>query len=197
MSKIVKQPSFNLSYLDYITDIDTGRVPGSQVQRLFNVQLAKVRSLYILPFLDSIVGHCPAAYQSIVSSAPNTVTPCRLKNLNIQIGGSNIFVEPQSYTHQFYTNQLLPQLSALSGNAMKAAGYLKQGQITREMWESGYGVYQIDLKKVADESQDALAKSFQISYQIEGGLKNMQFLYIIEYECSLQLDRSTGEIVPA
>jgi hypothetical protein len=136
---------------------------------------------------------CPA-HNSPLSSAPITCSPCKLKNFNIQIGGLNIFIEPQQYSNQFYYNNFLSLMTKLNGNSLKSKFFA--GQITKSMWESGaYGTYVINLEKVSDEVQDSLMKSFQLLYQIDGTLGlSYDMYYMIEYETHLNLDRSTGTI---
>lgn len=195
LSKIVKQPSFRLKYNDFYVDVDSNKVPNSQIQRLFNVQLSRVRTLYIIPLLSATANY-PSALTSPLSSAPNTCTPCRLKNFNIQIGGQNIFIEPQSFPHQFYNNSLYSLLGEeANGNSFKSK--MASGQITKSMWENGYNVYTINMKKTSDESSDNIAKSFQLTYQVEGGVSNLDFIYVMDYEVQMLLDRGSGEITNA
>ena len=72
------------------------------MSRLFNVQLGRVRTLSIVPFLSG--GAFPSPFNSPISSAPITCTPVRLKNFQIQIGGVNIFSEQLSFNYSFYNN---------------------------------------------------------------------------------------------
>jgi hypothetical protein len=197
IKQIIQQPQYSLKYEDYYCDIDEGKVQGSSVSRLFNVQLSRVRNLYIIPFLSA--GAFPSPFNSPISSAPLTATPCRLKNFNIQIGGQNIFSEPQNFNYQFYNNNTLSIMADLNGNSVKSKFF--SGQITKSMWENGYNVYSINLEKVQDEITDSLMKSFQLIYQIEDStftpLANKlkyDFYYIITYQSELSLDRSTGTI---
>ena len=195
IKQIIQQPQYNLKYLDYYTDMDEGRLQNSSVSRLFNVQLSRCRTLYIIPFLSSSAT-IPSPFNSPISSAPITCTPCRLKNFNIQIGGSNIFSEPMNFNHQFYNNGSLSIMADINGNSLKSKFF--SGQITKSMWESGYSVYSINLTKVTDEITDSLMKSFQLIYQVEdnatGTKLKYDFYYIISYESELFLDRSTGTI---
>jgi len=102
IKQIIQQPQYSLKYEDYYVDMDEGKVQGSSVSRLFNVQLSRVKCLYIIPFLSG--GAFPSPFNSPISSAPITCSPCRLKNFQIQIGGSNIFSEAQNFNYQFYNN---------------------------------------------------------------------------------------------
>jgi hypothetical protein len=194
IKQIIQQPQYSLKYEDYYCDIDEGKVQGSSVSRLFNVQLSRVRNLYIIPFLSA--GAFPSPFNSPISSSPTTCTPCRLKNFNIQIGGQNIFSEPQNFNYQFYNNNTLSIMADINGNSLKSKFF--SGQITKSMWENGYNVYSINLEKVTDEITDSLMKSFQLIYQIEDNTSQTKlkydFYYIITYQSELSLDRTTGTI---
>ena len=179
--------------MDYYIDVDEQK-EGSSISRLFNVQLSRVRTLYIIPFLSNTTT-IPCPFNSPISSAPITCTPCRLRNFNIQIGGQNIFSEPQNFNYQFYNNNSLNIMSDINGNSLKSKFF--SGQITKSMWENGYNVYSINLEKVTDEITDSLMKSFQLIYQIEtntGTKLKYDFYYLITYQSELSLDRSTGTI---
>ena len=172
--------------------MDEGRTQGNQVSRLFNVQLSRVRILYIIPFLSGSAT-VPSPFNSPISSAQITCTPCRLNNFNIQIGGQNIFTEPMNFNYQFYNNNVLSIMADINGNSLKSKFF--SGQITKSMWETGYNVYTIKLQKCTDEITDSLMKSFQLIFQVDGaaGL-SYDFYYMITYQSELNLDRSTGVI---
>jgi len=197
IKEIVQNPQYSLKYLDYYVDSDLNKTASgaasSQIARLFNVQLSRVRNLYIIPFLSSSAT-IPSPFNSPISSAPITCTPCRLKNFNIQIGGQNIFTEPQNYNYQFYNNNALSIMADINGNSLKSKFF--SGQITKSMWENGYNVYTINLMKCTDEITDSLMKSFQLIFQVEGGVTGLSydFYYMITYQSELNLDRSTGTI---
>jgi hypothetical protein len=197
IKQIIQQPQYSLKYLDYYVDIDEGKVQGSSISRLFNVQLSRVRTLSIIPFLSG-GGVFPSPFNSPISSAPTTCSPCRLRNFNIQIGGSNIFSEPLNFNQQFYLHNNLNIMANVNGNSLKSKFF--SGQISKSMFENGYNVYSIDLQKVQDELQDSMMKSFQLIYQIEdskfadANKLKYDFYYIITYQSELSLDRSTGTI---
>ena len=195
IKQIIQQPQYSLKYMDYYVDIDEKKDQGSSVSRLFNVQLSRVRNLYIIPFLSN-TATIPSPFNSPISSAPTTSTSCRLKNFNIQIGGQSIFSEPQNFNYQFYNNNSLSIMADINSNSLKSKFF--SGQITKSMWENGYNNYTINLEKVTDEITDSLMKNFQLIYQIEDNSSltklKYDFYYIITYQSELSLDRSTGTI---
>jgi hypothetical protein len=193
IKEIINQPQYSLKYTDYYVDSDLNKSQGSSISRLFNIQLSRVRNLYIIPFLSSPTGAFPSPTNSPISSAPVSCSIARLRNLQIQIGGQNIYSESQSFNYQFYNNNTLSIMADLNGNSLKSKFF--SGQITKSMWETGYNVYSINLEKVTDEITDSLMKSFQLIFQIDGtaGL-SYDFYYIITYQSELSLDRSTGTV---
>jgi hypothetical protein len=211
-SKILEKANYQLLYNDYYVDTVLNISGQAQVNKLFNAQLSRVRKLHILPYLSTTQnargainanGAVPAQlaipnsftspYNSPLSSAPNTVTPLRLKNFNIQIGGSNIFMEPQAFNYQFYNNNFLSIMAHVNGNSLKSKQF--GGQITKTMWEQGYNSYVINLEKVDDIIKDSLQKSFQLVFQVDGNPDlQYDFICIITYQNVLNLDRATGQI---
>ena len=194
IKQIIEKPFYSLKYLDYYVDYDINKAPGSQISRLFNASLSRVRNLYIIPFISSPEDNAyPSPFNSPISSAPITCSPCRLRNFNIQIGGSNIFTEPQNFNYQFYNNNFLSIMADINGNSTESKFF--SGQITKSMWEQGYNVYTINLEKVTDEISDSLMKSFQLIFHVEQAIvPRFDFYYIITYESEVMLDRSTGQI---
>ena len=194
---IANSPQYSLKFNDYYVDSDLNQKQGSTVSRLFNTQLTRARILYIIPFLaqSTVAGKTyPSALTSPFSSAPTTCTPCRLKNLNISIGGSWLFSEPQNYNYNFFNNNALSIVSDINGNSLK--GNLFSGQISKSMWENGYNVTYVNLEKVSDISLDSAMKQFQLSYTIEGTNTDVYYdmYYIISYQNEINLDRLTGKV---
>jgi len=123
--QILANSKFRMLYEDFYADQILNKSGASNVSQLFNAQLARPRTLYLIPFFNSSTATTPAnavsPYLSPLSSAPNTCSICRLSRVQIQIGAQNIFVEQQQYNYQFYVNNLLPLLGKINGNSMKMA----------------------------------------------------------------------------
>ena len=203
LKDIANAPQYSLKYNDYYVDTELNVKQGSSPSRLFNTNLTRPRILYIFPFLsqsnyiDATPANnrvYPSSLTSPLSSSPITVCPARLRNFNIQIGGQNIFSEPQQFNYNFYNSNAMSIISDINGNSPKSA--LFSGQISKSQWENGYNVYYVNLEKVSDIITDSTMKAFQLTYTVEG---NNDFVlydmyYIISYENELNLDRLTGKI---
>ena len=191
---IINSPQKTILYNDYYIDqITTQPGNGQMVTRLFNTQLGKVRNIYILPFF-SAKDRSPVTYKSPLSSAPNTVSFCRLSNFNIRIAAQNVLIEPLQYNTQFYINNLLPLLAQNNGNSYVSDYF--SGQVTKSMWEKCYNVYSLDITRVVDEVTDTASKSFQLEWKIDTN-NTYDFLVFIVYQNSLAIDRLTGTITSA
>ena len=189
---ILDQPSSKVLYNDFYVDmiLNQNTASSNQVTRLFNVNLSRVRTMYIIPYLSS-KANTPVSYRSPLSSAPTTCSFCRISNCNIQIAGQNIFVEPLQYNNQFYNNNLLPLIANVNGNSMKSQ--FMSGQITSTMWQKAYNVFTFDMKKVEDEVQDNVLKSFQINFKVDT-TNTYDFMVILSYQNELNVDRLTGQV---
>ena len=78
-----------------------------------------------------------------------------------------------------------------NGNAIKSNQF--SGQITKSMWEKCYSVYMINLQKVNDQTQDDLAKSFQISFRVNTlPTVRYDFIILLEYQMTKYIHRISG-----
>lgn len=195
--KILASPIHRVVFRDYYFDSDSNIRVGASVSRLFNIQISKARTLYIIPFISKTAKY-PEPYKSPLSSAPVTCAPIKLKNVMVQMAGENIFQEVQTTNNQFYINQYMALMSHVNGNSFKAYNKDFGTQINRTLWEAGgYNTFVINLKKVSDDTADSIIKSFQISYTVAGNSTDTyDFMYIIDFDNQLDIDRSSGEIVP-
>ena len=189
---ILSQPSAKLLYNDFYVDmiLNQNTATSNQVTRLFNVNLSRVRTMYIIPYLSSKT-NAPVSYRSPISSAPTTCSFCRISNCNISIGGQNVFIEPLQQINQFYNNNVLPLIANVNGNSMKSK--FMSGQITSTMWQKAYNVFTFDMKKVEDEVQDNVLKSFQINFKVDT-VNTYDFMVILSYQNELNIDRLTGMV---
>jgi hypothetical protein len=192
---LLDNPIKSIQYNDYYVDNSLLNVvgPNAQIQRLYNSQLAKVRNIYIVPYLAPIGATSVMSLQSILTSA-NQCSLCRLSSFQISVGGMPILSEPLQFNNQFYLNNLMPLLANQNGNSFKSD--FMSGQISRSMWEKAYNVYSLDLRRVQDEVQDNQSKSFQLQFKVDTrGTYN--FLIIMTFQNQLTIDRITGQVTSA
>lgn len=189
---ILDAPKCKVLYDDYYIDSRTGVAGGTALTALFSAQISRPRTLYIIPFF-SAKATCPVVTQSPVSSAPTSCSLCRLRNVQVQIGGQNIFLEAQQYNFQFYQHNVLPLLAEQNGNAVKSKDF--SGLVSKTAWEKCYNVFAFDLQKVGDEISDNMPKSFQLQFQVNAkSTVSYDFYFVMTYQNTMYIDRATGEV---
>lgn len=193
---IVKMEPQTLLYNDFIVDTTHTDIPGgTQVQKLLTYQTGRLRKLYILPYFSNkgVAKACDPR-QSLISSAPNTCSICRLINLNVQLGSVNVFSSPISFTFNHFYNSTLIMQGLSNGNAYKS--YEMSGRVKYSDFAKCYGAYVIDLERVTDEVSDDTVRNIQVTYKIDAkNTINFNMLYIIEYQAECKVDRVTGQVV--
>lgn len=202
---ILKDPIKTITYRDYYTQVikcaataidyttpanNAGNSKGQTYTMLFPTEISCARRLFIIPYASGN-NNAPVAYQSLVSSAPNTTSFCRLTKFRVNIGGQSIFSEDQFYNNQFYLHSVLPIMSKLNGSAHKAD--IWSGQISYSDWQKCYTTYVFDMQRVGSVEADSVIKQFQISFTQSSSLA-CDFLVLLEYEKMVSIDRTTGEI---
>jgi hypothetical protein len=199
--KFLNLPDYPMRYLDYYID-EIKTIRGNEgVDRLLSVQLPRIRNIYILPylsdynglnFLNAVVSNSP--YTSPLSSAPNTNSFVKLRDLRLQIGSSNILNEPQQYNHQFFEHNALELLNRTNGNSIKSDFF--SGRVNKTMFEKCYNAYVFNLARVEDEVSDNQPKSIKISFNINGKQSvYYDFLIMLEYETLLTIDPQSGKVI--
>lgn len=193
---IVNMPPQKLLYNDFIVDTThTDITGGTQVQKMLTYQTGRLRKLYILPYLSAtgIATACDPR-QSLISSAPNTCSLCRIVNLNVQLGSVNVFSQPISFQFNHYYNSSLISQGIANGNAFKS--YAMSGRVKYSDFNSCYGAYVVDLERVTDEISDETIKNIQLTFKINTqNTVKYNMLYIIEYQSECYVDRLTGQVV--
>lgn len=190
----ISSKPFRILYNDFYVDEILGVQGSKQKTRQFPMTVSRPRTLYIIPFLSKTGVTLP--YQSPLSSAPTTCSPCRLTNFNFQIGGSPVFAQALQYNYSYYNENVLSLISRTHGNSIKSAHY--SGLITSSMWEKNYGVYVFNLEKVTNETADNIPKSFNFSFTVNANPNyTYDFLVFVEYQNELYLDRISGMITTA
>jgi hypothetical protein len=184
-------------YSSYQVDTTlTNIAGGARAQRLLCYSCARLRKLYILPYLSTasaaVPNKCCDVRQSLVSSAPNTVCYCKLVNLQVFLGSTNVFTSPMSYDFLHYFSGPWVQQQPVGGGDWRSM--ITSGRIRYSDFRRCYGVYCIDLERVSDSITDELIKNIQISFQVDS--QNVYNIVLkTEYQEEVTMDCITGQIV--
>lgn len=197
MDMLLSNKIKRILYNDYQQDATLTNIgPYATAQRLLTYQVSRLRKLYILPYLSTSsaadAALCCDPRQSLISSAPNTVSFAKISNLQVFLGSVNLFIQPQSYDFLHYLNGAYIQQGITNGNDFKSLSMF--GQVRWSDWKRCYGAYVVDLERVADSVTDEIIKNIQISFKNDTP-NTYNYLILIEYQSELELDRVSGQVV--
>ena len=194
----IKSPLKLVTYNDFIIRPLPNVKGGEPVQFTVNTSTQKLRYLLIIPQLSSQINSTStttfgSVYSSPFSSAPGTCcVGGKIQNLQVSVGGKNIYNNVGNYSFEHYLEQLRPELS-INGGSLNSHG-LCSGNISKTMWEKGYGYYFVDLSRHSDVSMDNVPKDVTV-YFINNSDKNIDYQFLLANEKNFTLHCSTGEIV--
>lgn len=194
---IYKQPASEVLYEDFAVDASiTNRVGGSSVQHQLQNALGRVRRLYIIPYFVS--KPTPATfvpvYQSLVSSAPTTCSPCKLTNFMVSLSSVNVFAVPVAQSHEFFINNNLISQAQINGNSFSSA--MVSGQVPFSQWASGsYQVYEVLLDRAIDQIADNENPTIQVSFKINAKADYAyNFVLMTTFQSVAFIDRVDGSV---
>jgi hypothetical protein len=184
-------------YSNYQVDTTmTNIAGGARAQRLLSYSCSRLRKLYILPFLATASATTPAnccdPRQSLVSSAPNTVSYCKLANLQVYLGSTNVYIQPLSYDFLHFFSGPLVQQMPIGGGDWRSM--VTSGRIRYSDWRRCYNVFVVDLERCSDSVTDELIKNIQISFQNDTQLI-YSFVLVTEFQEEVTMDCITGQVV--
>lgn len=197
-SSILSEKAFRLLYNDHSVTWIRGRTANSGiVTEKLQGSFQRPRKVFVIPFMSnvnqvtSIDGNVNMVvpYQSLISSAPVSCSPCPLSNFNIKIGQKPIYGQPLQYSHEFYDQHVLEALGKVNGNSSRNPFF--SGLITKDMHQKNYPVYVFNIERVSNEQLDNEDKDIYLVCK-QNSTKAIDFMVILERQCEVMLNRSTG-----
>jgi hypothetical protein len=176
-------------YDDIYTDSIVNVASGAMAEKTFNFSIPRMRYLFIFPQLSN--ASCNS-FQNPLLNAPVCVSPNRVSQFQIEIGGSPVFTEPIKMGYQFYEMYDQFMGSDRDGNCLKSSDVC--GLVTRDMYDTNYGVIVVDLKRVLNENLDSLRKQLHIAFRNDCGV-DMNYLLMVSSQNEITLDRVLCSIV--
>ena len=171
-------------------ELDTtinGVTGNSNVVRVLNTHYRSIRKIWLLPFFstqNTLSGtNILAPYQNPRSSAPNTISVLRLKNVNISVGGRTYFSQESLNTPaQFYNENFYRLNSQNWSTGNQTQNPLKSGMILKSDWLKCYGAYEFDLNTCDTDAEDLTLKSIGLSFLMDG-MQTYKYDFYILIEC--------------
>jgi hypothetical protein len=111
-----------LLFNDFLNDITlTNRGGGMTCQMQLTYSAGRRRKLYILPFFHTDAGtNAVDPRQSLVSSAPNTTSLCKLTDFKVSVASVNVFDQALATTNSYYIESAYITQGKINERLMKA-----------------------------------------------------------------------------
>lgn len=185
-------PVTTVNYLDYYSYPISPIQAGQTFNQIVSNGIPALRCCFILPFASPVsdVAKGVTEWANIFDSAPATSCPSApVENLNILVGGVQVFSQNQTYSFENYLSEV-QHLFALNGGNINA---VNSGLISKKMFEGAYRMYCAWLGR-KNPVEDMIPKSLQIQ-GTNGSKTTMSYTVIAFYEKSITLNTATGEIL--
>jgi hypothetical protein len=125
------------------------------------------------------------------SSAPGTTAPyAKITNFNIALAGTNVFQDNQTFAFESYNENLRPNIS-LNGGAHSSIG-ISSGSVSKQMFESGYSYYYVDLSRHASVEFDNQTRNVQLLFKSLSS-HTMDYYITLFFEKNFNINISTGQ----
>jgi hypothetical protein len=182
-----EMPVTTHKYLDYYSYNISSVASGATFNQIVSNGIPAIRAVFIMPF--SPIANLVTAFQNPFSSVPSTTLPgAPISQLNILVGGLNLFSQNQTYTFENYLSEL-QHIFAVNGGKNDSVNC---GLISRRMFENNYRFYCASIRR--NPIEDNIPKSLQVT-GVNASATAVQYTVIVLFEKSVTLNTATGEIL--
>ena len=176
---------------------DTNVGSGANFSRLLNAGIKNPVGLLIIPLVakglynnginSTAVANNFSQYQSPFDTAPSTLSPLSLIDVNASIGGVNVRQAVMSYNYENFLQEIANVDSLTSSD-----WGISNGLISEQYWNSCYRCYYLALDR-SNPADKKLGRSLSVSY-INNSNCAIDVLYFIFYNKEIFVDVQTGLI---
>lgn len=188
-----------IEYEDFYTFASIRNVTGTFSQVIAS-GVTNPKYLVMIPYWNNAKAssgnaQSNAQYQSFFDSAPGTTAPVVLTNLQVSLGGTNLFPFVEDYDFQQY----MDEFSAINSIGGGKANVECSGLITNLMWSSNYRYYVCDLSR-RQPSLDTQTFSVQVTAKVASNnptgttANNIDLLCFVVYGRSVKINLVTGTL---
>ena len=175
---------------------------GSSFNQLVLTGISKIKGVWIVPYLSAKINGllnegAPAnnvpnimsfsQYASPMDSCPATNAPLSLTNLNVAIGGQNVF-----QNNQFYTFSNFMENICLYDKINASDFGLSCGLISQQDWEQGCRWYYVDCSR-GNIADDLTPRSLVVSFNVNCR-SDIDLIIFTEYSTECTIDVMTSAI---
>jgi hypothetical protein len=191
LAMITKNPITKVTYND-IYSYNFTITSGESFNQILTNGIVDAQYLLLIPFVrGSATGTFASAlipvYQSPFDSAPGTTSPmCALTELQVTLGGENVYTQNERYDYEAFLNEL-SRINGLLGGVTTG---LTSGLIDRYMFDNAYRYYVADLSR-RNSAEDLVPKAIHVSGTNVTELP-LEILAFVAYRRHLNIDTLTG-----
>jgi hypothetical protein len=191
LAMITKNPITKVTYND-IYSYNFTITSGESFNQILTNGIVDAQYLLLIPFVrGSETGTFASAripvYQSPFDSAPGTTSPmCALTELQVTLGGENVYTQNERYDYEAFLNEL-SRINGLLGGVTTG---LTSGLIDRYMFDNAYRYYVADLSR-RNSAEDLVPKAIHVSGTNVTELP-LEILAFVAYRRHLNIDTLTG-----
>jgi hypothetical protein len=191
LALITKNPITKVTYNDIYSYRFTITESESFNQILTN-GIVDAQYLLLMPFIapksDSTTKALRISpYQSLFDSAGGTTSPmCALTELQVTLGGENVYTQNERYDYEAFLNELA-RINALLGGVTTG---LTSGLLDAYMFDNAYRYYIADLSR-RNSAEDLVPKAIHVSGTNVTGLP-LEIIAFVAYRRHLNIDTLTG-----
>lgn len=177
-----------INYSAYVRAVSPTIAVGHSLNSfLVTNSLSRIRSVLVFP-VDATRDNMLSPF----SSCPTTSAPYAfVSNFNVRIGGSPHYAESQLYGWENFQQEIASR--GVNGNLELGLG---SGLLNECIWNAGYRFLYVDLSKKASSASDDTSKSVILEGKNISG-QPLVFHVFVEYEKSITVNQSTGQLVLA
>ncbi|GMF10661.1 unnamed protein product [Phytophthora lilii] len=200
-TQVVSKPMKTIKYLDSYSQFieDQGGVGMISSNKTFSVQIASsrknVKYVAVLPFENTKTGNYAASittpqFASPFDSAPWTMQPgSSIRDFQVQVGNQNVFQDVHSYDWMTFLNEF-SNFGGVNGDLSRE---ISNGLIGIDKWQTTQRILVADCSRVSDVNVPQSIKISGTNIATQG----TNFLVLVVYERTLEIDRTTGEVFRA
>ncbi|GMF36777.1 unnamed protein product [Phytophthora lilii] len=197
---LVSKPMKTIKYLDCYSQMveDAAGIGLMTNNKTFSIQIASshknVKYVAVIPFANTKSGNYASAtvpqYASPFDSAPWTCQPgLSIRDFQVQVGNKNVFQDVHSYDWMTFMDEF-SKIGAVNGDLSRE---ISNGLIGFDKWQTAQRILVADCSRISDPNVPQSIKVSGTNVATQG----TNFLVLVVYERSLELDRITGEVYRA
>lgn len=189
-NEYISRPLRSIEYEDFYSFQVTNIASGGTFNQLISNGLTRLKYVLVMPFITSAGAYQNnfTPYQLPFDSAPATTSPIPITNFNVQIGGTNLFMNNMTYDFEMFTSEL-QSIYALNGAQVNG---IVSGLIDETSFQYGHRFYIANCARRVP-TEDGIPRSVQIMGTNSSSVA-MDLMVFCVFTRELKVDVETSKV---